>query len=407
MITITAEDLRGYARGRIRTEPRAELIAWLIEHQAELLPRYGVTSPERWAMFIAQVAHETGGLRILEENLHYSAERLCSVWPNRFPSLRIASGYAGNPEKLANFVYARKELGNLDPGDGWRYRGRGGIQITGEACYAEIAKAIGRPEILADPGPVASDPALWWETACGFWQSRQLSQWADKRDIRKCTLRINGGLNGYDDRKAWYQAAWALWGDGDELAEVYDPCLDLGDAGPRVEALQRRLAELHYPLGAIDGRFGKLTQGAVLAFQKEHGLALDGSAGPQTEAALATASPRDLGPRALADAEDLKAAGAPTILAAGALKTTAEAATGTAIALKVAEESGLAEWMRTATDGAGAFNGLVSALGIGLNLVASHLWVAVPLVGVVAWLLASQLIRARVEAHRTGQNLSV
>lgn len=406
MITLRTEDLRALAKSRTRQEPRPELIAWLVEHQTEILPRFGIDSPARFAMFIAQVAHETGGFRILEENLNYSAERLLAVWPKRFPSTRVARVYAHNPEKLGNYVYARKSLGNLSPGDGWCYRGRGGIQITGRACYAEIAATLGRSDLVEKPDAVAHDPALWWETACAFWQSRKLNRWADARDIRKCTLRINGGLNGFADRQRWYAAAWEIWGEGEALADVYDPTLELGDCGPRVEALQRRLAELRYPVGAIDGHFGKLTQAALLAFQKENDLTVDGIVGPRTEATLSTASPRDLGMRTIANAGDLKAAGSRTVASADTLKKAAEAATGTVIAFKTAEHTGLTDWMQNITDGAGTFNSLISVLGTGVELITANAWVLVPVIGVGVWVLASRLMAARVEDHQTGLNLS-
>lgn len=405
MITIQAEDLRLYARARTRTEPRHELLAWFIANQTELLARFEVTTPERWAMFIAQVAHETGGFRIIEENLNYSATRLCEVWPNRFPSLSVARKYAGDPERLGNYVYARKDLGNVHPGDGYLFRGRGGEQITGRACYAEIGALLGR-DLVGNPEQVAHDPELWWLTAFTFWKSRNLNACADARDIRKCTLRINGGLNGFEDRKGWYEAAWSAWGDGGDAPDAYDPTLELHDAGTRVEALQRRLSELRYPVGALDGRFGKLTQAAVLAFQKESGLAVDGVVGANTEAALAKALPRDLGARTLTDAADLAAAGSRIVGGAETIKTVAETTTGTALAVQLADASGATDWMRQAADGAGAFNTLLSGLSTGMKLVSSNLWIAVPLLGAVAWMIASQLIKARVADHQAAANLN-
>ena len=161
-------------------------------------------------------AHESGQLTRLAENLNYSAKRLMQVWPNRFPALEKAQQYERNPEKLANYVYA-KRLGNGDEtsGDGWRYRGRGLIQLTGRGNYRAAAQGIGQPlegqpELLEQPGPAALS-AAW------FWKSHGLNELADDRnddndteDFRTVTKRINGGTVGLKERMAFWEKAKAV-----------------------------------------------------------------------------------------------------------------------------------------------------------------------------------------------------
>lgn len=174
---------------------------------AEACAEFGIDTPARLAAFLAQVAHESANLARLVENLNYSAQGLLAVWPNRFTP-EAASAIARQPERIANRVYAGR-LGNDDEasGDGWRYRGRGLIQVTGKANYAACGKAlgldlVGAPELLETPGPAARS-AAW------FWSSRGLNAPADRGDIEAITRTINGGLTGLADRKAHYAHAVA------------------------------------------------------------------------------------------------------------------------------------------------------------------------------------------------------
>lgn len=169
---------------------------------ADACAEFGIDTPVRLAAFLAQVAHESANLARLVENLNYSAQGLLGVWPNRFTP-EAASALARQPERIANRVYAGR-LGNGDEasGDGWRYRGRGLIQVTGKTNYAACGKAlgldlVGSPELLETPGPAARS-AAW------FWSSRGLNAPADRGDIEAITRTINGGLTGLADRKAHY-----------------------------------------------------------------------------------------------------------------------------------------------------------------------------------------------------------
>jgi putative chitinase len=177
--------------------------------------RFEINSPDRAAAFLAQVAHESAELQRLVENLSYTAKRLMQVWPKRFPILAAALPYERQPERLANYVYA-KRLGNGDEttGDGWRFRGRGLLQITGRGNYRATGLALqlpleARPELLETPAVAAL-------AAAQFWQSRGLNQLADDRnddnddeDFVTITVTINGGRVGLDARRLYWTRAKA------------------------------------------------------------------------------------------------------------------------------------------------------------------------------------------------------
>lgn len=174
---------------------------------AEACAEWGIDTPLRLAAFLAQIAHESGQFRTLAENLNYSAEALLRVFPRHFDATQ-ATAYARQPERIGSRVYANR-MGNgaEASGDGWRYRGRGLIQVTGHDNYAACGTALGldliaQPELLEQPAPAARS-AAW------FWHKNGLNRPADARDIKTITRRINGGLTGLDDRKAHYARACA------------------------------------------------------------------------------------------------------------------------------------------------------------------------------------------------------
>jgi putative chitinase len=178
----------------------------------ELLPflnrtmvRYRIDTAVRMAAFLAQVGHESAGLTRFEENLNYSAEALKRVWPARFQGVD-ANAYARKPEKIANFVYAdRLGNGGEATGDGWRYRGRGLIQITGKANYASMGKALSA-DFVGHPDLVLT-PEYSCLTAGEYWGRNGLNNFADVGDFRGLTKRINGALTGVDDRLQRWEAA--------------------------------------------------------------------------------------------------------------------------------------------------------------------------------------------------------
>lgn len=186
--------------------------------------RYQIVGQKRIAAFIAQVGHESGHLTRLVENLNYCADGLANTWPNRYAEPDGKGGYvkvlvkdrprnkpnalglglASKPEQIANNVYAGR-MGNTAPGDGWKYRGRGLIQLTGKTNYQLCGEALSldllaQPELLEKPHH-ACMAAAW------FWGSNGLNSLADKGDIETITRRINGGLTGLTDRQALYARA--------------------------------------------------------------------------------------------------------------------------------------------------------------------------------------------------------
>ena len=174
--------------------------------------RNDINTPVRQAMFLSQLAHESGSFRAVEENLNYSVEALRRVFRKYFPDDEIAAQYARQPEKIANRVYAnRMGNGEESSGDGWKYRGRGLIQLTGKDNYTAFSlqannEAIIKPELVAQP-ELAAESAGW------FWMLNGLNRLADTGDVKAVTRRINGGFNGLADREAKYNKLMILLGD--------------------------------------------------------------------------------------------------------------------------------------------------------------------------------------------------
>jgi len=167
----------------------------------ETFQRFGISTLNQQASFIGQCGHECGHFRILEENLNYKAATLMKLWPKRFPSLEIANAYSGNPKKIANSVYSSR-MGNRDEasGDGFRFRGRGCIQLTGHANYFHAGQALG-VDFVMEPDLVAT-PKFAALTAGWFWSTHKLNAPADALDHTKVTKIINGGTIGLDQRIA-------------------------------------------------------------------------------------------------------------------------------------------------------------------------------------------------------------
>lgn len=173
----------------------------------EKLNQYDISTPLRVAHFIAQIAHESGSFRYSSENLNYSAKALRSVFGKYFTTDEEAEDCARQPEKIANIVYAdRMGNGNTLSGDGWNYRGRGLIQLTGKDNYHTCGLFL-ETDLLTHPEQVSEDPEISVAAACWFWNARNLNQYADIDDIRQITRRINGGYHGLEDRESFLQRA--------------------------------------------------------------------------------------------------------------------------------------------------------------------------------------------------------
>jgi putative chitinase len=175
----------------------------------ETFVRFDIMNPLRQAAFIAQCGHECGNFKTLEENLFYKAETLMKLWPKRFPTLEFANQYAKNPKKIANMVYANR-MGNRDEasGDGYRFRGRGCIQLTGHANYYHAGQALGedfvmQPDLVATPRYAALSAGF-------FWNTQKLNNLADNQDIKMMTKKINGGFIGLADREKHYNHALSV-----------------------------------------------------------------------------------------------------------------------------------------------------------------------------------------------------
>ena len=178
--------------------------AELFEVFSEVLPRYESTTIERVAAFLAQCGHESADFTVLKENLNYSAEGLTKVFPKRFPSLTVAQPYNRQPEKIANKIYAdRMGNGPEASGEGYKFRGRGAIQLTGKENYSKFAASVDKS--LEEAVAYTETLAGAIESACWFWTTNKLNDIADKNDIVTLTKRINGGTIGLEDRKHHFE----------------------------------------------------------------------------------------------------------------------------------------------------------------------------------------------------------
>jgi putative chitinase len=265
-----------------------EIAAWC-EELNKALPKYDITTDQRIAGFISQCAHESMDFNAMSENLNYREETLNKVFPRYFgPGKRNAAEYAKNPEKIANYVYMDEfrtsKLGNTQPGDGWRFRGRGLKQLTGRDNYTRFAK---------DYEMTAEEAAVWVETKEGalasalwFWNINKLNAVADTGNVAALTKKINGGDIGLADRQARYAKAMAaLGGKIDAFSPAAAPAastgvLRVGSTGHDVKRMQVALRI------TADGSFGPGTEAALKKWQAANGLTPDGVAGPKTLAKL-------------------------------------------------------------------------------------------------------------------------
>ena len=184
--------------------------AWINALIAEMESQE-INTPLRQSAFIAQIAHESSELTHLEENLNYSAERLMVIFPKKFPTLEFAQQYNRQPEKIANYIYAnRMNNGDESSGDGWKYRGRGAIQITGKYNYQKYSTLSGKP--LIDQPELLLDPIVGSQVVCLFWTQNGLNSLADVEDMETITRRINGGLIGISERMKYYEKAKEVLG---------------------------------------------------------------------------------------------------------------------------------------------------------------------------------------------------
>ena len=257
----------------------------------EMLPKYGITTDKRIASFVSQCAHESMDFRVLEENLNYKEATLLKVFPRYFgPGKENAAEYAGNPQKIANYVYMDKNrskagaLGNVKENDGFAMRGKGLKQVTGRANHEAFGKTVGMTAEEAAAYLLTKKGAL--ESALWFWGSRNLNEVADTGDVTRLTKIINGGDIGLADRQQRFAKAMAALGGkieavvNSQITDAVTQTLRKGSKGDLVKKLQAALG-----IGA-DGDFGQGTENALKKWQDRNGLTADGVAGPKTLAKL-------------------------------------------------------------------------------------------------------------------------
>jgi putative chitinase len=202
--------------------PKAQDPQSWVDSMNNVFPTYKINTLKRIAAFLAQCGHESGGWIVFEENLNYSAERLMVIFKKYFSTKELANDYARQPQKIANLVYGGR-LGNgpEESGDGWLYRGRGPIQLTGKNNYREFAKYMFEENLIEDQEKFLNNPYLVAATATAdrkfalmsaiwFWNKNKLNVEADAGNLESMTRKINGGLNGLEDRKKLYNQAIEL-----------------------------------------------------------------------------------------------------------------------------------------------------------------------------------------------------
>ena len=237
----------------IAPNSKNEVVSPMVGYLNKYLPKYEVTTYLRVCHFLAQAAHEAASFRTLQE---------------------YASGAA---------YEGRKDLGNVNKGDGVRYKGRGIFQLTGRANYRRIGQLIGMD--LENNPELAASPEVSVLTALEYWKSRSLNKWADEDNVERITRLINGGLNGFDDRKKYLAKCKQVIPKNITFdvppAPPVDPIVPpivvakKGDNSPYVADLQKMLVKKGWAI-ATDGAFGPKTEQAVKEFQQKNGLKVTG-----------------------------------------------------------------------------------------------------------------------------------
>ena len=288
---------RAQIKGVFPRASEADIDAF-VKFGEEALKKSGILDmATRLQYFLAQLGHESNGLTNREENLNYSAARLMEIWPNRFPTLDVAQQYERNPEKLANFVYGGR-MGNVNPGDGYRFRGRGYIQLTGRETYREVGRVAGLD--LENHPELAAKPENAIRIAAAFWTWKNVNPTCDVQDFTACTKKVNGGTNGLDDRLNWLSkvrtvvtaapsstatpASKPLPPNPRPKPAVPEPAESL--ANPAVMEAQKKLTRLGYYKGLVNGIYDQLLRAALWAFQKDEDLPQTGRLDARTREEL-------------------------------------------------------------------------------------------------------------------------
>jgi putative chitinase len=396
---------------RLAPRARDDYAAALVDG-GPVFAQWEINTPNRLAAFLATCLAETGGLTIVQENTTYTtAQRIAKVWPSRF-SVSSAARYVRQPEALAEVVYGGR-MGNqrngVGDGDGYRYRGRGFVQTTGRDGYERMGRLVGLP--LGEKPELLDDPVNSLKAACA--ECAKFNTYADRGE--KGFFAYSNGINrgnpqssqppiGWEDRIAWYRRVVK------ELAVPYemdDDTSELGDRGALIEGYQKRLAELGYPIGTIDGVFGSRTRAAVLAFQAENGIATDGQIGPVTRAALnrPDAKPLPSGDRAKATEDDLAKSGSGTISDARAIDVIAKGVVATGAVAEVQKNTDALGQVQTWVSDMTAIRAVVDPAIVIVKWSLSFWWLFAIVAGLYIIQKTSAIRKARLLAHRLGQHL--
>lgn len=424
MTTITRDDLaRLFPRPKSATQAKiweAYVEAITSPEGAALLSRYGITTAKRIRNFLAQFAPETGNLTLIRESGAFSETGILKTFGVGKHSAGVtpieAKRLARNGPALFERVYGlgnpRKahELGNTQPGDGWRFRGCGLLQITGRWAHERYAAKIGCA--LDD----LATPINGLHAALLEWEEKGCNTYADRDDCISIRKLINAGslkvpserLNGVPEVRAALADARKIWIDTAPTL-VADPLIcKLGDRGQRVTDLQNRLSAAGFPCGPADGHYGALTERAVAAFQVAHGVKGTGIADASLWATLEAAKPVTV-VRADVTASDLKAAGSETISITQRAKKTLGSIFGINAALAADDQLGLG-LVDAAVSKGEQVKGLMSRstdLVGGMPMPSARTLVAaiIALVAVLAWREWDRVERRRLADAQSGAHL--
>jgi putative chitinase len=383
----------------------------IVDHAPAVFAKWGFDSADVVAIFMGQMSLECGAGTEVVENLNYTARRMMAVWPRRFPTLASALPYANNPRKLANNVYAGRMGNRRGTDDGFNYRGRGGTQTTGHDGYEALAHVTGL-DLLADPDLV-NDTRYFLESAAADFVKCGCLPFAKRGDIESVTHHLNGGLTGLSDRVAWTKRFRAAMAIQPPPQPVPDGVLRLGAKGYEVTALQSRLVELGYSVGAADGQFGRATRMAVIALQLDRGLPGTGEVDDATKEALKRDLAKPVSEARLdATADDLRATGSETVAKADNLSWWGKAMAWTGAAGgsgHAAQHFGVLDTVKDTADQVtqfqGVFESVQNAAPWAISTATAYWWIALPAIGFVGIHFGKIIIAQRLADHREGKNM--
>ena len=390
----------------------------------------GITErSSRLVDFMAQVGHESGMFTIDEESLYYTTTgALKRAWPTRFRTTGQALPFLRRPQALANKVYGGRMGNQHVRGGGWKYRGRGALQTTGFYGYRARSQSLDESRILTAPDIVADTKAVGIRCAIDEWTKINGNKYSDANMFRQLTRKINGGYNGLSDRYKKRKLANAIWGglatvettitegaissiqgaprNVDKRPDILEP----GDQGEQVKALQRRLVDLGYPVGDIDGKFGDLTADAVVLYKQHHDLNKDGLDADEVDVALSKLIDSPDAPRRAEyarsneTAQDLANRGSRSIsLLLWVRKIALGLFGGTALGL-AGEHASADVTGQTAFEALSAMKNAIQPITGLFRWVTSEPLVLYCCFGFAIFWGASRLLAWRVSDHRTGKN---